>query len=213
MTIREFLDGYDKLASDNLKENFLNARITTEYIPFTVKMSVCEKIAYATTHIDTGEGTKYKKAILKENTNARYVLFTLNIIDLYTDIGIEWDNPDISITTQFEMLDKSGMIETIVSLVPEIEISKFENILQASVNDMLNYENSIINYLDVKFDSIGLVFEGLKDVLAESIQQAIGKNLDIEMVKELIDSLDKNKDNVDNMSDSDNIIDFKNKDQ
>lgn len=57
--------------------------------------------------------------IFHESAKSLYLLYVLKIIDLYTDINIEWDNKDYSVTRQFEELDEYDLIEFIISLVVE----------------------------------------------------------------------------------------------
>jgi len=57
--------------------------------------------------------------IFHESAKSLYLLYVLKIIDLYTDINIEWDNKDYSVTRQFEELDENDLIEFIISLVVE----------------------------------------------------------------------------------------------
>lgn len=211
MNVKEFVEKYNNLSNELLKTNLLNGIIIKTYIPFSEKLVRCTTIANSTTHELTGEGTEYEKMIFKENTNARYLYFCLNIIDLYTDINIEWDNKEYSVVKQFEELDEHGLIEIILSLILEKtektvmiddhihhssnEIEKFQTILDACIADITANENNLINYVDTKIDAFELVFNTLLDSVMKMFAAQMKANIseeDIEKLKELM----KNSDNI-----------------
>ena len=203
MKVNEFVTKYNEFQNEINRNNFLNGRVVKKYVPFTQKIAECTNIANATTHRIVGENTKYQKTVFKEDTNARYLHYGLKIIDLYTDIDIEWNNKDYTVVQQFEELDEYGLIELLISLIAQKtsklfildnntevgvnEVERIQNILQACVEDIISNENNLINYFDTKFETIGLVTETLMDVFSKQLVQYLQSNVseeDMEKLKE-----------------------------
>ena len=79
MTIKEFVEKYNQIATDRLKEDFVknNLKITT-YLPFLNKVIIADKLAEVTM-LDKETGN----VNIKSDVN--YLLFCRSIIENYTD--------------------------------------------------------------------------------------------------------------------------------
>lgn len=159
--------------------------------------------------------------IFHESAKSLYLLYVLKIIDLYTDINIEWDNKDYSVTRQFEELDEYDLIEFIISLVVKKtakvlviregnissteEIELIQSILRECMADIEKNENNLVLYVDTMIESVGLVLNALIDSFWEKMIQLLIKQLEMNLSEEDIEAFKKAKNE---QKDIDNVISF-----
>lgn len=162
MKIEEFVGDY-KIASDKAK--YCAKRVVNKYVTYENKIAQCEAIVNNTTHVKAGDMEFYTK-----NTPGQYLMFTLTLINLYTDIEIDFSNSLAS----FNALDEIGAIDTLMSVIPESEYTKFNTILQMIIDDHYENERSLVGYIDNKFRALEVVFGSL---LTEENKAAINNAL------------------------------------
>ena len=152
MTTKEFIENYEGVKD---KDKFLAECIVKQYIPYEEKMTYCENIIEKTTHKNIAD-----KEVYWRNTPVQYMVFSLTLVDLYSDVNIDFKN----ILKEFNALDEIGGIDALISFIPNTEYAKFKTILNMVSDD--NYENlrSISSWLDTKFDAINLLLDGISQV-------------------------------------------------
>ena len=201
MTVQEFIDGYKKVVEKNGDSyKYIESRYNKDYVLHRDKIAICKKLAEVTSHkIVPDMNSDVRKYYSSDRIN-RYTLFMLNLVDLYTDIDIDFNSDDIM--GQYELLDREDLIRIIVAGdyiddderrcgIPLVEYKRFEMIMDMAVAEIEDNENNIITYLDNKFESIGAVLE----VLADSFVEKFGK-----IASDKIDSLsDEDKEAFANM--------------
>lgn len=151
MTTKEFIEKYEALA-DKDKEQFLIEAKTVDYIPYEKKVAHCEKIVKTST--TNAEGKFWS------NTPLQYVLFSLTLVDLYTDITIDFDNT----LAEFNLLNEKRVIENIRYIIPSREMTEFETILKMVIDDQLENLRSLAGYMDNLSEVFDIAFkEALKN--------------------------------------------------
>ena len=156
MTIHDFLEEAIKLNEDEL-EKYLADRIKVNYVSYTDKCGICDRILNASCYVEI-DGRK----TFKINSSARFMLFMVALIQEYTDIEFS-DN----IVADFEMLDRAGMIDAIVSFIPDGEYTTMENLLNMGLSDKMENERSIVTLLENSRDAIGLALATIGDLMEE----------------------------------------------
>lgn len=157
-------------------ETFINKHIVTDYVPFLEKDVLCTRIIYATCYADKD------RKIVKFNTPARNILFDMNLINLYTDIEINFeDNKNVE---QYDKLMKSGAIYLLMDKIPESEHLEFSTLLDAKLSDVVTNEYSITALLYNFINSLALTDEVITDALKspevkEMIEELKKKAIDI----------------------------------
>lgn len=86
MTVNEFIEEYNKQINDDAKTKFIKKHIVTDYVNYEEKIVLCKNVINASTYV-LDENGSYSD-IIKFNTPTRYMLYTLTIIDTYTDIDV-----------------------------------------------------------------------------------------------------------------------------
>ena len=152
MTVKEFIDGVD---TTNDLDTYLSERINNNYVDFTKKVDICSRVIDATSKVIVDKETTFRI-----NSPARYMLFTLNLIDLYTDIDIDFKKG----TECFNTLDSIGAIEHLINRIPEREVKNFQMIHDMVMNDMMENTRSLVGYLDNKMTAFKIAMNELTKV-------------------------------------------------
>lgn len=165
MTVKDFIDKYDRLSSDKAKEEFVKSTIYKRYLNYEDKIAMCTNIVNCSCYVTINEKRKFK-----QNTPVKYMLHRLSIIDKYTSISIDFS----AAVETFNMLEKKELIDKIINTVPDNELRKIDAIMQMVTDDIYENERSLISYIDTKFEEMSLLgsslLEGLGDVAkAENI--------------------------------------------
>ena len=146
MKILEFVERYNNMATQQLKDRFIKDEV--KIIPY---VSIIKKDAYAQLIVDktTFEQeayddngvTKYRKTDkIRVNSVAQYVQFCRAVIELYTDLEIDED--DKGFIKGYDALKSSGLLDILMvgsdkadPLIPMSELSEFKTILTMKQSD------------------------------------------------------------------------------
>ena len=166
ISLDAFLREYKVAAKqkDSAMENFIKKHITTDYIDFLQKDTICASIIKATTHVQSTD-----RNIVKVNSASRYLLFIMRLIDLYTDIEIDFT--ETNFVKQYDELNKVGAIYVLINSIPENEYAEFDTILQMELNDFRENEYSLTAFLYNLKESLTLSEEVINSVLEELQKQ------------------------------------------
>lgn len=159
MKVQELVDKYIVFSNEGLKEKYIKDNVKDEYVPYTMKVHICENIAKFTTRKKVNNGGKEKEIFYLDSAN-RYLLFQMRLIETYTDIKF---SDGIDAIKEFELLDKYGINDLIIANIPEREYVNFKTILDMKIDDASVNENNFIQYIDTKIDAIKLALDAFDD--------------------------------------------------
>lgn len=160
MTIVEFVTEYKKIATESAKEKFFKSHIKTEYIGYAEKLALCEKIIDRSMYKIINE-----EKVFFINTPSRYMLFILSIVDMYMDIELQWDK----IMIDFDIIEKNKIGSLLLDYVEDCKV--LQTILKMMVDDKIDSERNIINYIDTKIKALKLVLDSSEEFLSPIISQ------------------------------------------
>jgi hypothetical protein len=143
MKLLEFVEKYNNMANNTLREQLLSKIKITPYVSFIKKEVYAQLIVDKTTfeqeaYDDNGK-TKYRKTDkIRINSVAQYIQFCRAVIELYTDLEIE----DGSFIKEYDALKSSGLLDILMvgsnkadPLIPMSELSEFKTILTMKQSD------------------------------------------------------------------------------
>ena len=144
MKILEFVERYNNMATQQLKDRFIKEKVKiTPYVSIIKKDAYAQLIVDKTTfeqeaYDDNGK-TKYRKTDkIRINSVAQYIRFCRAVIELYTDLEIE----DGSFIKEYDALKSSGLLDILMvgsnkvdPLIPMSELSEFKTILTMKQSD------------------------------------------------------------------------------
>ena len=126
MTIKEFCEGYVK-ASDKLKERYLKEKLKIKtYIPFIRKVALADNLVKHTV-IDSKTGD------INVRSDINYLLFCRIMIEEYTNLIVETEG----FFEEYDLLNQSGILDIIISMIPEKELKELKMICDSKQQDYL----------------------------------------------------------------------------
>lgn len=188
MKIIDFVEGYNKTTT-NLKDRYLKEKLEIRnYISFADKCDLAERVIKATTFEKdlNGENT----GNIKINSISRYLLFTLSIIDIYTNLEVDFNN----VISEYDLLKSNGLLDLFIgaeySLIPNEEFCEAQTLLNIYLDDILQNNMSTQAFIQnqvTRFGTlIGVTLSPIMDKLADNIN-----SLDEKTVEKMGKQLDK----------------------
>lgn len=145
MKLLEFVEKYNNMANNTLKEQLLSKIKITPYVSIIKKDAYAQLIVDKTTFeqeaYDDNGVTKYRKTDkIRVNSVAQYVQFCRAVIELYTDLEIDED--DKGFIKGYDALKSSGLLDILMAgsdkadpLISMSELSEFKTILTMKQSD------------------------------------------------------------------------------
>lgn len=160
MKIEEFIEKYDKTPPGN-RQKLIESVLKLDYVPFLKKKVICENNVKSTSYVEIAG----KKVFRPDSVN-RTLFFTMRIIEYYTTLEFNKENP----AEAYDLLQQTGLLSKLIEAINNnsSEVKEFDTIQQMVINDYYERETSLINFLDTKFEALQMVINGLEDVVAKS---------------------------------------------
>ena len=180
MKIFDFVEKYNAIATDRLKEDYLkeNLKITT-YLPFLTKVTLADKLAKITA-LDKDTGNVNVKS------DVNYLLFCRMIIEQYTDLQVETEG----FYEEYDLLNESGLLDKIMQMIPEKEITEFKMICDMKKDDIIFNQSTPKAFINQQVERVstilGVTLKPVLDKLATELE-----NMDDEKVTKLSKALEK----------------------
>ena len=156
MTVDEFVEKYKELDEAG-KNSLLNDLITTEYVSYATKVADCKRIIQSTSYTNT------EPNMFCISSPTRKMLFTVQLIDRYTEIDID-HREALNI---YDKLAENKILENLINALPKDEVLWYKDILDMMFEDFKINERSIVGYLDSKLASLGIIGEELNKIVSE----------------------------------------------
>ena len=180
MFIKEFVESYSNFATQNLKDDYLkdNLEITT-YVPFIKKVTYAASLAQ-NTMIDKDTGN------IRVSSESNYLFFVRSIIELYTDLEIE----NNAFYDEYDLLNESGLLDKIMQMIPEKEITEFKMICDMKKDDLLFNQSTPKAFINQQIERVstilGVTLKPVLDKLATELE-----NMDDSKIEKLSKVLER----------------------
>lgn len=173
MKIKEFVEKYNLIATERLKEDYLkdNLKITI-YVPFIKKVSYATTLA-ENTLIDKETGN------VVVNSESNYLFFCRSIIELYTDLEIE----NNSFFEEYDLLNESGILDKIMQMIPEKEITEFKMICDMKKDDLLFNKSTPKAFINQQVERVSTILGVTLKPVLEDIANKFEKMSDEDIEK------------------------------
>ena len=180
MYIKEFVEKYNAIATDRLKEDYLKDGLHIKaYLPFLTKMTLADKLAKVTT-LDKDTGN------INVKSDVNYLLFCRMIIEQYTDLQVETEG----FYEEYDLLNQSGLLDKIMQTIPEKEITEFKMIVDMKKDDLLFNHSTPKAFVNQQIERItniaSITLKPVLDKLATELE-----NMDDEKITKLSKALEK----------------------
>ena len=184
MKLLEFVEKYNNMANNTLKEQLLSKIKITPYVSIIKKDAYAQLIVDKTTFeqeaYDDNGTTKYRKTDkIRINSVAQYVQFCRAVIELYTDLEI--DDDDKGFIKGYDALKSSGLLDILMvgsdktnPLIPMSELSEFKTILTMKQSDTQFNETTTQAFLSKQIGRIS----DLANATLTPLVDVVNKKLD-----------------------------------
>lgn len=142
--VKDFVEEYERQQSNTERSDFLEAKLKCEkYIPYGEKLIIAENIIQSTSHAMVKDGDILRKTDdISINSPMRYVLFATSVVNKYTNIDVNLK----SVMTDFDYLNKNGLIEVIFDKIGQREIGEFNTLVEVALNDFITNRYELKNH-------------------------------------------------------------------
>ena len=141
ININDFINLYKSKEADKELEDLVEQHIVCDYVPYEQKADVAKAIVDTCfwRNVKDASGEEHKELYI--DSVSKYMLTCMAIVDLYTDIIRQ--KGDGKMLEDFNMLNKYGVIDSIVRCIDERELNEFNMIVQMTCDDTIanEYEN------------------------------------------------------------------------
>lgn len=185
MKILEFVERYNNMATQQLKDRFIKEKVKiTPYVSIIKKDAYAQLIVDKTTFeqeaYDDNGITKYRKTDkIRINSVAQYVQFCRAVIELYTDLEIDED--DKGFIKGYDALKSSGLLDILMvgsdkadPLIPMSELSEFKTILTMKQSDTQFNETTAQAFISKQIGRIS----DLANATLTPLMDVVSKKLD-----------------------------------
>lgn len=193
MTIKEFAEKYNAMATDRLKEDYLkdNLHIKT-YLPFLKKDAIArvlvDRSTYKYENYTNEDGTigSRKTDEIKVNSVAQYLLFCRVVIENYTDLEVETEG----FFEEYDALKQSGLLdklmvgsENIPPLISMSELSELHTLVDMKQKDEIFNRTEIHNYVTEQIERFSalanVISKPVMDIIAEKLENETGEDNEV----------------------------------
>ena len=192
MKLLEFVEKYNNMANNTLKEQLLSKIKITPYVSIIKKDAYAQLIVNRTmfeqeSYDDNGV-TKYRKTDkIRVNSVAQYVQFCRAVIELYTDLEVQED--DKGFIKGYDALKSSGLLDILMvgsdkadPLIPMSELSEFKTILTMKQSDTQFNETTTQAFISKQIgrisDLANATLTPLVDVVSKKLDEIPKEDLD-----------------------------------
>ena len=149
-----------QIAMNKDKDAYVDSKIRTQYIPYEEKISKIENIIRSTSIVkDDVTGIE----IFKRNTPACNLLFNLTLIDLYTDIEIDFEH----VLKDYNALEEKGFINLLLKHIPADEYISWQKLFDMIASDFMENERSLVSYLETRLGALDKTADSIVNVIKE----------------------------------------------
>ena len=173
----------NKRTSENAKKAYINQVVKIKpHVSYVARDVVAKQIIDAAhfsfpegidiTNISEDELENIEK-VPKINRSSQYIMSALMLVDLYTNIKINFAKGAF----QYDKLVESGLINYVLENAPESEIKEFEMLIDYKYEEYYQKYFSMKSYVDSKLNDLELVINTLTDMIATTLSKIDEKKL------------------------------------
>lgn len=142
MKINEFIKEYTE-ASDKLE--YVESHVTEKYVGYATKVARCQKVIDVTSSKEIN-GEK----VYAVDSTARFMLYTLVLIESYTDIEIDYSQAIVC----FDLLSENNVVANVLSCIPEREQKMFQLVFDMVRDDKYTNERELVSFIENKASAV-----------------------------------------------------------
>lgn len=165
---------YSRQANEALKKKYFeeNVKLVNKYINVDKKIDLINRIVRATMRNEKGD--------FKINSCVRYILYVMNLINEYTNLEVNFKN----ISEEYDLVKKTGLLEKILTIIPNEERTEFLTMLNMAVDDYMKNIYDPHSYITRQVDRFGTLISTLLAPYVDNFTDMIS-NLDDDKINKI----------------------------
>ena len=196
MTVKEFLEDLNKVTGKSVKEERMKKNLNVkQYVSFIDKVNLAERVVYHSTHDFDQEGNVIGDITI--NSISKYLLHVMGIIDMYTDLYINYNN----LVEDYDLLNVNGMIHEIITLIGEKEIAECQMLLDMKLGDFMQNKLSVYSFVRDQVERFGTLSGITLSSIKEGFANAV-TSLTPEQIEQFANAFVNNTTNEDIVEDA-----------
>lgn len=158
MTIEQLvkvLEGsqYQGNGAEKKKIEMIRKHLKVEYVEYGAKLDFCKQILLKSMYTIVNG-----REVFKPNSPLKYAL----IISTYLQAYFDFEQSNLFME-DFNLLEKNNVTELLIKAIGD-DVIRFNTVLNMMTDD-LNYENSLVPYIDTKIEAMDISLGALRNAL------------------------------------------------
>ena len=178
MKVDTFITLYNAKKTDDEKLNFIKEHVLNVPVSYSTKVDRAGLIAKTAYHQKRTGADGVEQEVFYQNSAAKYMLYSLTIVDLYTDLDIDFKE---SLDT-FEKIN-GEILDTIVNSIDERELKELRMLLEFACDDIMTNEYEFHAFIREQVERFS--------VLLGSVMAPIIEKMDIQEVLNALEQLNQ----------------------
>jgi hypothetical protein len=187
ISVENFVKRYNEKISKNdeqVLDKYLQSIVNVKYVPYEQKINACRRVIEATHYKKGTDKNGIKTKELHINSPAEYMLFHISLIENYTQISINYSNT----LSDFDLLSETGLLDKIISYIPENEYRLMNAILNMLESDVLRNEYEMHSFISNQVEKFGrMVGEG-STLIMDKFGEIL-KNVDEKKINKIVNGI------------------------
>ena len=174
VTVKEFVKALTNRSSDDARRIYLEGTLAVkDYERYEVVCTICDQIIASSYFTADGQ--------FKADSCKKYLMYVSALLNTYTNIRFD-ENDALG---DFNLLQRYGLVDVIISYIPEVQVAMFDSVLNMKSNDMMTnyYEpHAFVREQVIKFAP--LVHKWIDSFL--DVAEDVVKEIDINKVQKIV---------------------------
>lgn len=147
-----------------------------EHISYADKVDRVGAIAKNSYHSKKKDANGSEYEVFEQNSAAKYMLYSLTLVDLYTDLDVDFKQS----LEQFEKIN-GEILDGIMSAIDNRELKEFQMLLEFACDDLMVNEYEPHSFIRSQVDRFG---ELIGNIIVPALE-----NLDVNKIEEVMNKL------------------------
>lgn len=166
MNIKNFVALYNRKKTPEEKAALISEHITVSHVNYVDKVNRAELIVRTTYHEKHVDENGNETTVFYQNSAAKYMFYSLSLVDLYTDIDVDFTDA----TESFEAIN-GEILDMILQGIDERELQEFRMLLEFACDDVMVNEYNIHSFIEKQIERLGVLTETILKPIVEQINE------------------------------------------
>lgn len=165
INVVEFCEGYDNCTNATARKNYLKKLEIIPYIKYEHKVVLANQI------INSSCYDQEKPNKVKIDSPGRYMLYVFTLLKTYTNLDMD----NTRMLDDFNELNRRGLVDIIIGLIPEAEKNEFDKMVAMVYEDFMTNYYEIHGFVTNTLEKLSVLTDAISPELIESLNGMLGE--------------------------------------